>query len=154
MQIRLAEKSDLPAAAVLWYERLALLQQIDPGIELLPNAVEDWHCRAASWVSDAEAAFFVAEEDGNLIGFAAVKLAKVHAGPHPSRLGILLGMAVDLHAAHRGLSGSLLDRAKQWLSTRHVDCLEIDAPSQYAVEAAFWHAQGAELRSNKYWLQL
>ena len=154
MQIRIAEKSDLSAAAELWYERIALLQQIDPCIELLPNALADWRCRATSWISDDETAFYVAEEEGIMIGFAAVRVAKVRAALHPSRLGVLLGMAVDLHASHRGLSGNLLDRARQWLLKRNVECLEIDVPARYAVEAAFWYAQGAKLRSDKYWLQL
>ena len=63
-------------------------------------------------------------------------------------------MAVDLHETHRGSSEQLLDRAKRWLTAKNVTQLEIDVPARYPVEAAFWRAQGARLRTARHWLEI
>lgn len=142
MWIRLAKSSDMPAAAQLWFDRIALLQQTDPGIKLLPDARAEWSAVAESWTNDEQARFYVAERRRRLVGFIVVRIAAGRPGLQPQRRGFLLEMAVDLHETHRGLSDQLLARAKGWLAAMDVTRLEVDAPARYPVEAAFWRGQG------------
>ena len=154
MKIRAAESSDLGSASQLWFDRMNLLQQTDWQIKLLPDAKEDWRTKAGSWIADEKVRFLVAENNEELIGLIAVGLAKGMPGLYPQRKAVLLDMAVDLHATHRGLGKQLLDMAKRWLSAKNVTELEVDAPAHYPVETAFWRAQGAELRFERRWLRI
>ena len=143
MQIRPAQPADARAAAQLWFGRMTLLQQTDPRIQFAPDALALWSAAALKWIGDDEVCFLVGEKNGMLIGFAVVGIAPGEPGLHPPRRGLLLEMAVDLHATHRGLSDQLLAHAKRWLDSMGITQLEIDAPARYPVEAAFWRAQGA-----------
>lgn len=154
MKIRLATMSDVPAAAQLWLDRIALLQQTDPRIRLSPDAREHWTAAAAGWISDERTRFWVAEDRGRLIGFAVVRIAPGTPGLQPQRRGVLLEMVVDLHETHHGLVEQLLDRARRWLAAKGAGEIEVDVPARYPVEAAFWRAQGGAACSERFRLPL
>ena len=154
MRIRLAVPSDLPAAAGLWHDRVALLQQSDSSIRLLPEAADKWRAAAESWIASENTLFVVAEAEGELRGFAAAEVVANRPGLHPARVGALLEMALDLHSVHSGLSERLLAPVRCWLESRGIHHLEIDAPARCPVEEAFWRARRASIRSNKFWLEL
>lgn len=154
MEIRPAESSDLESASQLWFERINLLQQTDGHFKLRPDAVEDWRTEASGWIADDQVRFLVAENDEELIGLIAVRVMDGMPGLYPKRKAVLLDMAVDLHATHRGLSEQLLDQAKRWLSAKNVTQLEIDVPARYPVETAFWRAQGGRLQFERRWLRI
>ena len=142
------------AAASLWADRLALLQQSDSQLRPLPNAICAWADWARKWIADEARAFLVAEDGPALLGFIIVAVMDGYPGLQPERLGILEAMAVDLHCAHPGLSGGLLARAKTWLRSQGIAVIEVRAPARYPVEEAFWQGQGAKLRSRTYWLNI
>ena len=143
----------MAAAAALWHERMALLQQTDCfGFAPLPKAAQAWQHQAAAWLDDQQAAFFVAENDAGLTGFIVVKALDGLPGLQPRRLGKVLEMGLDLHQSHPGLGGCLLACARTWLKERGIGVMAVDAPARYPLEAAFWRSQGAKLRSNSYWL--
>ena len=154
MNIRLAHESDLRPAAALWYERIALLQQMDSGFAPLPDAMQAWKDQAALWLADRRSALFVAEKDAALVGFVAVTAADGRPGLHPRQLGRVMDMGLDLHQPHAGLGGGLLARAKIWLKEHGIAVMVIDLPARYPVEAAFWRSQGAKLRFNQYWMKI
>ncbi len=154
MRIRLAEAPDIQAAARLWRERVALLQQSDPSLRLLPDAVALWSEAAQKWIGDTNIRFLVGEKRGALVGFAVVGIAPGKPGRQPQSRGVLLEMAVDLHDTHRGLSDQLLAQATRWLRESGVALLEIEAPARCPVEGAFWRARGARPRSECLWLPL
>ncbi|MCY4062311.1 MAG: GNAT family N-acetyltransferase [Chloroflexi bacterium] len=154
MQIRLAQMSDLPAAAQLWFDRITLLQQTDRRIKLLPDARENWSAAAARWTGDERTRFWVAEDGGALVGFTVVRLASGAPGLQPQRRGLLLEMVVDLHETHRGLADQLLDHARRWLAAMGAGEIEVDVPARYPVETAFWRAQGGAAWSERFRLPL
>lgn len=154
MKIRRAREPDIEAAAVLWYERMALLRESASWIEFAPDAMNRWRQRAERWLEDAECAFFVAEADGQIAGLAVVTTREGDPGVSPERNGVLMQLAVDLHHAHSGLSGRLVEAAKCWLLLKDVSVLDICAPACYPVEDAFWRAQGATLSALEYRLRL
>ncbi|MDE2855548.1 MAG: GNAT family N-acetyltransferase [Chloroflexota bacterium] len=154
MQIRLAVPSDLQAAARLWHDRMALLQQTDTCIKLLPDAAARWRIEAERWIASDVVGFYVAEAEGDLAGFAAVQVVPGRPGLRPARLGVILDMAVDLHSARSGLSEQLLGKVRRWLASKDIHHLEIDVPARYPVEEAFWRARRASVRFNRYWLEI
>ena len=145
MLIRRAKTSDLPAAAQLWLDRIALLQQSDPQVRLLPEARARWSEAARGWIADESVAAFVGEKAGSLVGFAVVGIVAGKPGLHPPRRGTLIEMTLDLHATHPGLSDQLLAEAKSWLTAQGATQLEVEAPARCPVEAAFWRGRGAAI---------
>ena len=154
MRIRMASQTDLEMAAQLWYERIALLRESGANIALAPDAIDAWRQRARNWIGDGEYAFFIAEMNGTVIGLIVVTVIAGQPGLLPDHIGTIMELAVDLHQPHRGLSMALLGQAKAWLKSREVETLEIQAPAHYPVEDAFWRAQGVQLSSRKYRLQI
>ena len=154
MQIRLAQETDLGAAARLWFDRLALLQQSNARFQPLPDAVNRWCSAAKGWINSEHCAFFVAVQADALLGFIVIGAEEGPAGRQPERIGVVLEIAVDLHQPQRGMSRSLLASAKAWLRAKEIGILAVDAPSAYPVEAAFWQGQGANPHSTTYWLAL
>lgn len=154
MQIRAARESDLAAVAGLWQDRLALLQQADAMTIPVANAAAAWVGRAQAWLLAADCLFEVAAKGAEIIGFIVATVENGPPGLQPARLGVVKAMAVDLHRTHPNLGGKLLGRAKVWMTRRGVDVLEVTAPAHYPVEDAFWRGQGAQLRSNVFWLTL
>jgi len=152
MQIRQAEERDLADLARLWQERQLLLQQGDPRIQFPPQAAQRWRAAARAWLAAEDYAFFVATARAAIVGFAVLTIVPGPAGLLPEKLGLLLEMAVDLHAAHRGLGGGLLAQAKAWLRARGIAHLKIESPARYSVEEAFWRGQGGPPRAQTYWL--
>ena len=153
MHVRRADAGDLDAAAKLWQERAALIQQSDALPQTLLSP-ETWRDAAMRWLDASDTACFVACDGCALRGFIIVSLADTTPGNREARRGRMVDMALDLHQAHPGLASSLLNAARDWLTARGANMLTVDAPAQYPVEIAFWQAQGARPRFTQYWLPL
>ena len=154
MNVRRARAADLEAAALLWYERMALLRESDAGIELAPDSIERWRNQAWHWLNDAEFGFFVVEMEAQIVGLAVATVKAGSPGHDPDCKGVLLELAIDLHQAHSGLGGLMIGRVTSWLRSRHATVLDIESPANYPVEDAFWRAQGVALRARQYRLRL
>lgn len=152
MNIRPAKQSDLPTVSFIWYERIALLQQTDSYFTPLPNAMQVWEQQANFWIDDSNVGFYVAEHESSIIGYLAITIIDGPAGLRPKQIGKLLDMGLDLHHAHRGLGGNLVDKAKSWLNEHGIRILTVDLPARYPVEEAFWRSNGAKLRFSEFWM--
>jgi hypothetical protein len=152
MNIRPAQQSDLSTVSFIWYERIALLQQTDSYFTPLSDAVQIWEQQANLWIDDSTVGFYVAEHETNIIGYIVITIVDGPVGLYPKYIGKLIDMGLDLHQAHRGLGGNLLDQAKSWLTERDIRILTIDLPARYPVEEAFWRSHGAKLRFSEFWL--
>ena len=154
IDIRQAEEKDLVPAAALWQDRIAVLQQTDPLCRPTLDSRANWLACARRWLDDEESAIFVAAIDKDVVGYIVVALCGGIPGLQPKQVGKVVDMAVDLHCSHRGLSGSLLDQAQEWLRRRHIGVMTIDVPAFNPVEAAFWRARGGQQRFLQHWLVL
>ena len=154
MDIRLAKGSDLAQAAGLWYERAAVLQQSSNYLRLAPDSQKRWQDQAQAWLVDERYGFFVAVAEKAVVGYIVIGCSDGMPGLEPIELGKVVDMAVDLHRPYRGLGGRLLARARVWLQAKDIKAMTVDVPMHYPVEEAFWRAQGASPRFNRYWLKL
>lgn len=152
MNIRPAKQSDLSTISFIWYERIALLQQTDSYFTSLPNAVQVWEQQANLWIDDSTVGFYVAEHETHIIGYIIITIVDGPVGLQPKQIGKIIDMGLDLHQAHRGLGGNLLDQAKSWLAEQGIRILTVDLPARYPVEEAFWRGVGAKLRFSQFWM--
>jgi len=152
MEIRPAQPSDLSTISFIWVERIALLQQTDSYFTPIPNAVQVWEEQAQLWIDDSMVGFYVAEQDSQVLGYIVVTIVAGPVGLRPKQIGKIMDMGLDLHQAHRGLGGNLLNEAKSWLAEHDIRILTVDLPARYPVEEAFWRSNGARLRFSEFWM--
>ncbi len=152
MNIRIAQQSDIASATFLWFERIALLQQTDTYFTPLDDASQVWQTEATKWLQDDDVIFYVAEQDSHLLGYIVVSIIAGPVGLRPKRIGTILDMSLDLHHAHSGLGGQLINTVKLWLADNNIRVLTVNLPARYPVEEAFWLSQGAKLRFNEFWM--
>lgn len=109
--------------------RSAIPADID---QIMPLAVALWPKQTTQYLrrtfddiikSDRETAF-VAEESGQIIGFATVSLRRDYVeGSHSSPVGYLEGIYVLLEYRKRGIAKDLVQQAEQW--TKNQGCTEM-----------------------------
>ena len=152
--VRQAVEADLPQAAALWRDRIAILQQTDRHCRPTSDSRADWLECARVWLIDERTEFLVAFADATMAGYMVVTVAAGLPGQDPDRVGKVLDLAVDLHRSHPGLGRALLRRARDWLQSRDIRVMTVDVPAHYPVEMAFWSAQGGRQRIAQFWLEL
>lgn len=152
--VRQAVEEDLPQAASLWQDRLAMLQLTDRHCRPAPDSRAVWLARARTWLIDEQTAFLVAFADTAFAGYLTVSVVAGIPGQDPNRVGSVQDMALDLHQSHSGLGSALLKRARDWLRSREIHVLTVDVPAHYPVETAFWRAQGGRHRFVQHWLNV
>ncbi len=109
--VRLATKADVPELAALYCQEVHRQQRLDPVIQTLPGA--DWAAYVAARLRRRNAAIFVAEDEGRLVGYVDVRIA--HQGA-AGRRGLL--------AAARRLIGRWRGEAPAILAPRRYGFIE------------------------------
>ena len=121
-------------------------------VERLQEGVAPWRdaasVRAAmdGWVreavdSDAPGirAVFVAEEDGEIIGFATASTRRHFAGDIDAYVGEL---AVARHVERRGVGRQLMAAAEEWARRQGLACVSLDTGAANTRARAFYAALG------------
>ena len=152
--VRQAVEADLPQAAALWRDRIAILQQTDRHCRPTSDSRADWLESASVWLTDERTEFLVAFADAKLAGYLVVSVVAGIPGQDPNRVGRVQDMALELHRSHPGLGSALLKRARDWLRSQEILVVTVDVPAHYPVESAFWRAQGGQQRFVQHWLSV
>jgi ribosomal protein S18 acetylase RimI-like enzyme len=145
--IRAALRTDFPALAALWQEKLVL--QADPRLTPSP---ERWTAGASAWLDDPRCALFVAEDDGRAIGYIAGWI-QPFAGVTGDALGVITEIAIDTHGYHAGTGRALLDALRAWFHMRGVDAIVVLTSRRLAMEQAFWRSVGATDWMDMWWIK-
>ncbi|MBC8570141.1 GNAT family N-acetyltransferase [Zongyangia hominis] len=125
MPIRPAAPGDLDAIDTLYQLLFAEMARLQP--ESCRAAGPDRHFLEVA-LSDGTAAVLVAEEEGQVLGFA---LLQEQETPDfccivPHRFAYLMDLCVHPEARGRGLGSSLLSAVKDWARTRGLDYVELN----------------------------
>ncbi|MCA0452641.1 MAG: GNAT family N-acetyltransferase [Chloroflexi bacterium] len=154
MNVQLATSDDLPALADIWYENKVLNQQSDSGLKLLPDAKNCWSEDAHGWLENPRCRIWVATRESAVIGYIIGWLQDMPSGFEPSTVGCITEMALDLHTSSGGAGRDLLDAAREWFATQHIENVITHVPHRQAVQQAFWRGQGARDWVDLMWLKL
>lgn len=150
LHTRIAFPTDFAAMYALWYDRAALLIQVDPRA-LLPDQVEQrWMQHYHRLVSAERVRIAVAVEAERVIGYAVGRWDEDAMLVREAEIEL---MAIDLHAPHRGAARALVGMLRAWFTTEGVSRILVRVPRYSAVEQAFWHAQGARAWDEVLWLK-
>lgn len=138
IETRVATPADIPALVDLWHERALLLE-----LPLAPDARERWSAAAHVWLDDHDIAIFVAESDGQLVGYIVGRVQPALPGLIPEWNGMITEIAIDAHQYHSGVGRLLVGVLRTWFRNRNIEQILVSVPQRSPVEQAFWRGLGA-----------
>jgi len=143
MLIRAAQQGDLDAVGALWLELVLYHAALDSA---MPQATEDGALRYANQVAlrlgDWDYAVFVAEADGQVVGFLTAMIVEMLPSTFEGERGGMVGDIYVLPAYRGGTGRALLAVALDWFRLRQVRYYELYVASANDLGLAFWHAAG------------
>lgn len=152
--IRPAHPIDLPDLARLWYEKIALLCQLESRLSLPADARERWSAVAQRWLEKAGCQIFVAEVDSQVVGFIIGEIMPGQPGMLPEFIGQVHEFALDMHRYHGGAGRLLVTALATWFREHEIDHMTMLAFNRFAVEQSFWRGIGASILQNRMWINL
>jgi GNAT superfamily N-acetyltransferase len=153
IRVRAAASSDLPELSRLWHEKMVLQQQSDSRLVLTPGARAKWADSAAHWLTDQRCCFQLAEDEGLLLGCIVGWLQDSPPGLLPEHIGAVTDLMVDAHSHRSGVGRLLLTALRDWFAAQGIQQIMAYVPARFAVEQAFWRAQGAAEWTTILWLK-
>lgn len=151
--IRRARKADLDDVGRLW---IALLEEhagLDPRFEVALDALDRWVNDYAHWLQDERQRVYVAEQQGQVVGFVRAE----QWAPLPIYGESLEVYINEIYIAGpfrgKGLGSDLLDHVTQWASTLKADRLRLGMLAANAEGRRFWERQGASPLSVTYTIE-
>jgi ribosomal protein S18 acetylase RimI-like enzyme len=156
LTIRPAQNVDIVLLSEYWYDNMALAQQNNPRIRLLPDARRRWENAVRHFIHTNESVFLVAEVEGEVLGCIIGRITHNQAGLAPEFMGIIEWLILDLHTLHKqqGTGRALLQAAKDYFIERNISQLQVSVSVQDTVAQAFWLAVGAKKTDEFYWMNL
>lgn len=125
MEIRLAEKKDIPAILALYKQLFAEAARMQPYSFRASEQTEEFLLRM---MEGSDSAVLAAVRDDEPIGFAV--LLEQTTPPYgcltPHRYAYLMDLAVDPELRGIGAGSGLIDAAKDWARRRGLDHLELN----------------------------
>jgi ribosomal protein S18 acetylase RimI-like enzyme len=142
--IRAAAPRDLDRIAALWTALAAHHARIDPLFRQRPGSDPTVRALLAAQLRHPDAALYVCDVDGDLVGFCGVRLDR---GPpvfeEVARVEITdLGVREGLR--RRGIGRALCEAALGWASGRGQHRVEVRVAAGNAEGQGFWRALGFE----------
>ena len=155
LTIRDAEIVDIPMLSEYWYDNMALLQQLNPRVRLLPDARQQWEVAMRQIITMPDVIFLVAANESELLGCIVGRIAPNQPGLAPQFIGVIDNLILDLHSQkQKGAGRELLQAAKNRFIDHDITQLQVTAAAQAAVAQAFWLGMGAKKSDEVFWMML
>ena len=152
--IRPASGDDLPGIAALWRERMTLRQQTDSRFVIAPDGASTWMKNAAGWLANPDYAIYVADLDATMVGYIVARIEDSPPGLLPTKIGVVVEMAVGAHSYQSGLGRHLLQPVRSWFADREISQFVVYVPHRTPVEQAFWRAVHAPEMTDIMWMKV
>jgi ribosomal protein S18 acetylase RimI-like enzyme len=142
--VRRAGPRDLDRLAALWKALLAHHAGLDPAYRAAEGAEAVWRGVARSLLSRPDAAAFVSEVDGAVVGLCAVEIAQAPAFLAERGRAEITELYVEPAARRRGVGRALAGAALAFAGGRGASRVEIRVHARNVEGRAFWRALGFE----------
>jgi GNAT superfamily N-acetyltransferase len=118
--VRKAGRRDLAALHALWRSRREQEAKLDP--RLAPSTDADAVAREhrAVILADPRTAFFVADAQGEVVGFVHAQIDANDPAYEPARYGTIVDLFVREDRRAEGTAAALLESCKEWLRSHAV----------------------------------
>ncbi|MFB3118011.1 MAG: N-acetyltransferase family protein [Myxococcota bacterium] len=140
--MRSAHPRDLDRVAALWIELAEHHASSDPLFALRPGADAEIQRLLAAILRDPDAAIFVCERDGVLLGFCTVRIDRAPPIQVEVQRAEITDLTVRARERRRGVGRALVERALVWVEERGVERCEVRVASRNAEGQRFWRSIG------------
>ena len=140
--LRPARAADLPRLTELWIEIATHHTSLDPLFTLRPGAEPEVQRLIAALFGDPDAAIFVWEAPGDLLGFCAVRIDLAPPILEETRRAEITDLGVSATARREGIGRELAAAALAWAKGRGVARLEVRVAARNREGQAFWRSLG------------
>ncbi len=146
VSIRPVEERDEAAIARLWAALTAYHVALDPRLpDAVPGASADYAARLVERRDDPDTRTFVAETDGQVIGYVLGAVVDLHPDlfQHVD-VGFIADIFVDPGYRGQGVARRLVMAINQWFASVGVDHVEWQVAAKNDVGRKFWEAVGGQ----------
>ncbi|MCU0511692.1 MAG: GNAT family N-acetyltransferase [Anaerolineae bacterium] len=156
LSIRPALPADVPVLSEYWYDRMTLLMQTNPRIQLAADARARWELSAGRWLHEAGMIFLVAHVGAVPVGAIIGRVEAGTPGLLPDHYARVHELVIDLHTAYRqqGAGRRLLNAFRDQVRAAGITMLVVQVAEGMAVEQAFWRGMGARPRAELMWMDV
>lgn len=134
--VRRAGRRDLDAIHALWRALREAAAKADPRFALAGDADARVRDHREIILSDPRTRFFVAEEQGYVLGYLHAQVDANEPEYETTRFGTIVDLVVREDRRREGIARALLDSCKEWLRSLGVKEYRAAIPA-HAPEAAF-----------------
>ncbi|WP_125707334.1 GNAT family N-acetyltransferase [Lacticaseibacillus porcinae] len=142
MDIRIATSKDAPAVARQYLHLTAEMSQLAP--QTIQPAPIDQSGYFTDYIEDANADVFLAEADGELLGFLLVVMAETQADPEVvfHRFGFVIDLYVAPTARQQGIGRALLAKATDWTRDHDGEFIQLNVLGEDTGARKFYQRLG------------
>jgi ribosomal protein S18 acetylase RimI-like enzyme len=140
--IRAARPRDLDRVAALWSALAAHHARIDPLFRQRPGSDSTVRALLAAQLRDPDAALFVCDVDGDLVGFCGVRIDRSPPVFEETARVEITDLGVREGLRRRGIGRALCEAALAWASGRGQQRVEVRVAVGNAEGQGFWRALG------------
>ena len=142
LQVREARRQDVAAVSLLWQEMMAFHRERDSRFRFQPAAVKEFEQHFISTLRSRDAAIFVAESEGEVVGYI---LGEMHSRKplYPiGKYGFISDVAVAYACRRQGIGRALVARLMEWFRRKGATAIELFVAEANPISEAFWTSMG------------
>jgi GNAT superfamily N-acetyltransferase len=141
--VRGAGRRDLDAIHALWRELREAQAKADARLALAHDADTRAREHREIILADPRTRFFVAEEQGRVLGYLHAQVEANDPAYETQRFGVIVDLIVCEDRRREGVGTRLLEAAKEWLRSLGVSEYRVAIPAPSAAAARLFARDGA-----------
>jgi ribosomal protein S18 acetylase RimI-like enzyme len=140
--VRRATRRDRDRVVELWLGLLAHHAPLDPHYRVRPGSEGEWRRLVERLLNSSDAAVFVWEEAGALLGFCTAQVEEAPQVLVERSRAELTDLMVEPRARRRGIGRALVEAGAQWIRAQGAERTTVRVASHNPEAQAFWRALG------------
>jgi len=141
MNVRKANRKDFKTLVALKEEFYSEEAQFEQEVDLaeISDAINEFYEKK---LGDADAVFYLAEEDKKPAGYVLALISKPHPGHPAGEVGVIADIYIKPEHREMGVGASLLEAVESWLGGKGVRHIQVHVFAENRRARIFWEKHG------------